>query len=180
MHPREVAEVGEVLELAGGVGSDHVYGPAVTTVQPSSAQLGHVRERPARLLQRDPDQAVALDAPERADPRLLRDAGRVGELRDERAGAVRPVVPAVVGADDLVAVDPAERDRSPAVDAEVGDGARRPGRVAVERERLAEEHPAEGLVVQLRRERDRVPAGAQGGNVGSGGRGLHRATSLPP
>ena len=179
MHPREVAEVGEVLELPGGVGAPRVrpgrdHRPAVVR------QLGHVGERPARILERDPDEAVALDALERADPGLLRDAGRIGELRDERARAVGAVMPAVVRADDVVAVDRAERDGRPAVDAEIGDGVGRPAGVAVERERLAEEHPAQGLVLELRCECDRVPAGAKGRDVGGGGRCFHRCISLPP
>src|SRR4029079_7317225 len=98
-------------------------------------------------------------------PGLLRDAGRVGELRDERAGAVGAVVPAVVRADDLVAVDPPQREGRPAVDAEVGDGVGRARRVAIEGERLAEEGAAHRLVLELRSEGDRVPAGAKGGDV---------------
>src|SRR6266511_4247545 len=135
VHEREVAEVGEVLDLAGRVAL-----PAVRAAGDGlpGLELRDLGERPARLLERDPDEAVALLAAEGRRPGLLGDAGRVGELRDRRAGATRPVPPAVVGTDDFVPLDGAERERSPAVNAEIGERVSRSIRVAPEHERLRE------------------------------------------
>ena len=120
MDEREMAEVGEVLHLARGVAA-----PLVRAAEDGAPlvrlELRHLGQRPARLLESDPDDPVALLAAEPLRARLARDPRRVLELRDQRAGAVRPVAPAVVGADDLVALDRAERERGPAVDAEVGE-----------------------------------------------------------
>jgi len=67
----------------------------------------------------------------------------------------------VVGADDLVLLDRAERERGPAVDAEVGEGAGRSGGVAPQHERLVEQARRERLALEVAPEPDRVPAPAQ-------------------
>ena len=144
MDEREVAEVGEVLDLARGVARPPVR-PAVHGHPGGILEFGNLGQRPARLLERDPDHPVALRAGERRGPGLGRHPGRVGELRDPRAGAVGAVAPAVVGAHDLVALDGAERERRAAVDAEIEECMSRAGAVAPEDERLAEQVDGEWL-----------------------------------
>ena len=160
MDEREVAEVGEVLDLARGVALPGIR-PAGHRVPVVGLELGNVGERPARILERDPDDPVALLAAKRRRARLGGNARRVGQLRDGGAGAARPVPPAVVGADDLVAFDRAERQRRPAMDAEVGEGVDQAGRVAPEDERLGQEVGRNRTVAERLRVGDGVPAGAK-------------------
>ena len=172
VHPGEVTEVGEVLDLARGValpgvrpGRDH--GPVAVL------QLGHLGQRPARLLQRGPDQAVAFLRAERGHPGLGRDPRRVLELRDRDAAAVGVVAPAVVGAHDLVAGHPAQRQRGAAVHAQVRHHPRAAVRAAPQHQRLAEQVGMPRLGAQRGGERDRMPAGPLGGQVGVHARGRH-------
>ena len=83
VHEREVAEVGEVLDLARRVARPPVR-PAGDGRPGRILELGNLGQRPARLLERDPDHPVALGAGERRRARLGRHPGRVGELRDPR------------------------------------------------------------------------------------------------
>jgi hypothetical protein len=178
MDEREVAEVGEVFHLARGVAAPLVR-PAEDGAPGVRLELGHLGQRPARLVKRDPDDPVALLAPERPRARLRRDSRRFLELRDQRAGPVRPVAPAVVGADDLVALDRAEREGRPAMDAQVGEGVGRSGRVPPEDERLVEERHGTRLAAEVARERDRVPAGAERGLEPDRRRRGHAADASP-
>ena len=173
VHPREVPEVGEVLHLAGGVTAPAV-GARRHHRPPAVLQFGHLGQRPARLCQRDPDQAVPFLAAERADPGLGRHPRRVCELGDGRAAAVGPVAPAVVGADELVAADPAERERRAPVHAQVGVGARLPVRAAPQDQRLAEQIGVKGPAGEVVAERHRMPAFPQRGHIGERPRCRHR------
>ena len=170
MDEREVAEVGEVLDLAGGVARPPVRA-AVDGRPRGILELGNLGERPARLLERDPDHPVALGAGERRRTRLGRYAGRVGKLRDPRAGSVGAVAPAVVRTHDLVALDGAERQRCAAMDAEVEERVRRSRAVPPEDERLAEQVDRERLARrQLAGVRDRMPAGTERRGMAGDGR----------
>ncbi len=172
----EVAEVGEVLDLARSVARPRV-GPAEHGRPGDVLELGHLRQRPAGLLQRNPDEAVALGAAERGCLRLGRSTRRIGELGDPGASAVRAVAPAVVGTDDLVALDGAERERGAAVDAEVEECVRNPGAVAPEDERLAEEVDGDGGTGrEIVRVPNGVPAAAQGRSVAGYRRSGHRSS----
>ena len=183
MDPREVPEVGEVLELAAGVGVPRVRAGAHDDPV-GVLELGDLRQRVARLLHRHPQHPVALLAGERVDLRLARDPRRVGELRDQRADAVAAVLPAVVRAHDPVADDAAERERGAAVDAEVAQRVRRAAGVAPQDEVLAEQPAADRRVGQLVRVGHRVPARLQRREVRDGRGRLfergHRATVCKP
>src|SRR5207302_7762544 len=162
MDEGEVAEVGEVLDLPRGVTA-----PLERAAEHRSPllrlELGNLGERPARVVESDPHQLEALLARERGRTRLGWNAGRILELRDQRARAVGPVVPAVVGADDLVVLNGPERERRAAVDAEVGEGAGGSGGVAPEDERLVQEARRERAVLEVAREGDWVPTAAKRG-----------------
>ena len=54
VHEREVPEVGEVLHLAGGVGAPRER-PGHDDVPRGIVELGHVGQREAWLVERDPD-----------------------------------------------------------------------------------------------------------------------------
>ena len=146
VHPREVAEVGEVLHLAGRVAGPPVW--ARGEHRPGAVlQFGHLGQRPARLVQGHPDQPVPFLAVERRDLRLGRHPARVLELRDSDAPAVGPVPPAVVRADQLVAVDPAQRQRGTAMHAQVLAGPRLAAGAAPQHQWLAEQIGVGGLSV---------------------------------
>ena len=164
MHEREVAEVGEVLDLARGVARPPVR-PAVDGRPGGILELGNLGQRPARLLERNPDHPVALGAGERGRARLGGHARRVGELRDPGAGSVGAVAPAVVRAHDLVALDRAERERGAAMDAEVEERVRRPGAVPPEDECLAEQVDGERLARPRARPSTRPDASTRGAPV---------------
>src|SRR3954454_1925155 len=118
MHPREVPDVGEVLELTRGVGVPRIR--AGGHESPGGVlELRDVGQVPARLVHRDPQEAEALLAPERVDARLARHASRVLELRDRLAYAVGAVLPAVIRAHQPIPDHTPERKSGAAVDAEV-------------------------------------------------------------
>ena len=172
VHPREVAEVGEVLHLAGRVAGPPVW--ARGEHRPGAVlQFGHLGQRPARLVQGHPDQPVPFLAVERRDLRLGRHPARVLELRDSDAPAVGPVPPAVVRADQLVAVDPAQRQRGTAVHAQVLAGPRLAAGAAPQHQWLAEQIGMGRLVGELGAERHRMPAVTQRAGVREGGRAGH-------
>ena len=80
----------------------------------------------------------------------------------------------MVRADDLVALDGAERERGAAMDAEIEERMRRSGAVAPEDERLAEQVDGERLAGrELGGSRDRMPAGAKRRSVTGDGRRGH-------
>ena len=173
MDERKVAEVGEVLHLPRRVAGPRIW-PAGDCLPTGGLELGDVRQRPARFLERDPDDPVALLTAERRGARLGRHARGVGELRDRSARAGRPVPPAVVRAHDLVPLHRSERERGTPVDAQVGEGVRRPARVAPEDEGLVQQVGRDRPVAQLRGVRNRMPTRAQGRVVATGGRRMRR------
>ena len=114
----------------------------------------------AGLLERNPDEPEALGCPKGGNPGLGRNARRVFELRNGCTSPVHGVAPAVVGTDDLVALDPTEGERSAAVDAQVAERMRLARGVAPEDDPLAEQAYAYRLVAHVAREGHRVPARA--------------------
>src|ERR1700722_4052238 len=112
MHPGEMPEVGEVLHLTSRVAAPRV-GPGGYHRPASLLQSTYLWQRPARLIERDPDQAVTFLHGERLHPGLGWHPGRISELRNRGAAAIAAVPPAVVGADEFVAAPPAERQRRP-------------------------------------------------------------------
>ena len=160
MHPREVAEVGEVLDLSRGLGVPG-EGPARDGLPARRLELGEVGERPPRLLGGDPDQPVALPASVGGDASAGRHPGRVLELRDRGAASVGGVAPPVVRAHDLVAGHAAEGERRAAVDAQVGKGVGRAGAVPPDDQRFAQEDGAMGGGPHLARVGNPVPAGPE-------------------
>ena len=142
------------------------YGPAVTTVQPpssSSGTSGRGQRGSASATQISPYRSWQPNAPMRA---LRGHPGRVLQLGNGGAAAVGAVTPAVVGADELVAADPAEGQRRAPVHAQVGVGARPAVLAAPQDERLAEQVGMNGPVGEVTAERDRMPAVAQRGHIG--------------
>jgi hypothetical protein len=162
--PGEMPEVGEVLHLPGRVALPAV-GPGGHEHPVAVLQFRDLGQGPARLLQRDPDQPVPLLDRERPDPGLGRDRRRVFLLRDGHAPAVGPVAPAVVRADQLVALDPAQRQRRAAVHAQVRHRPRRATGPAPDHQRLPEQIGSQGPVPQLAAERDRMPARPLSGQI---------------
>src|SRR4029077_5280970 len=118
VHEREMPEIGEVLDLPRGVrvprerpGRDGAPGPGF--------ELGDFGQRPARLVERDPNQAVSLEAPEAHRASLGGHLGRIAQLRDGDARTVRVVPPAMIGADDLILLYGAEGKCRTAVNAQI-------------------------------------------------------------
>ena len=152
VHPGEMAEVGEVLHLAGGVAAPPVRARRHQRPGPV-LQFRHLGQRPARLRQRDPDQPVPLLALERADACLARHPGRVLQLGYRGAAPVGAVSPAVVGADQFVAADPAQGQRRAPVHAQIGVGPRPAVLPAPQHQRLAEQVGVHRLVGEFTGER---------------------------
>jgi len=163
--PGKVPEVGEVLHLPRRVAAPPVRPGGDNRPLAACFQLGDFRERPPRLLKRYPDQPVPFLYPERPDPGPDRDRGRILLLRDRRAPAVRAVPPAVVGANQFVALDPAQRQCGAAVYAQIGHHPRRPAGPAPDHQRLTEQVGSHRAVSDLTSERDRMPARPLGGQV---------------
>src|SRR5450755_5008888 len=111
MHPGKMAEIGKVLDLPGGVRLPSI-GPGRHDCPAVIFQFGNLWQRPSRLLQGNPDDAVAFLNLEYGNPRLGGYPGGVLQLRNRHAPAIGSVAPAMVGADDLIAADPAEREGS--------------------------------------------------------------------
>src|SRR5262249_51153500 len=132
-------------------------------------ELRHLGKGPPRLLKCDPDQAVTLLRPEGRHPRLRRYPRRVLKLRYSDAPAVTCVSPAVIGANKLVAADPAKRKCGPPVHAQVGHGpwAAWP---APEDKWLAEQVRADGPVGKLGSEGHWMPARSQRLQIGEDSR----------
>src|SRR5262249_8294635 len=118
VHPREMAEVGEVLDLAGSVTL-----PAVRSGPDSCPravfQFRDIGERPPGLGQSYPDQAVALLRHIGRNPGLGRHPRRVLKLWYGNAAAIGGIPPPMVRTDQLVTADPAQRERSTPVHAKV-------------------------------------------------------------
>ena len=172
-----MTQVGEVLHLPGGVAPPAVR--AGRDHRPAAIlQFRHLRQRPARLFDGYPHQAVTLLAAIRRDPGLGRHPGRVLQLRNGHAPAVGPVPPAVVGADELIAGDPAQRQRGAAVHAHIRMGAWPAIQAAPQDQRLAEQVGLGRLVGQVPAERDRMPARSQGADISERPRGSHGAAAL--
>ena len=95
------------------------------------------------------------------------DARRPRHPHHQRADAVAAVLPPVVRAHDPVPDHPPERERRAAVDAEVAQRVRGPGRVAPQHEILAQQPHPQRRLGQRVGVRDRVPALPQRGEVGN-------------
>lgn len=103
---------------------------------------------------------MALDGLEADETRLARDVVAV-RGRDAGADPVPVVGPPVVGAYEVFVLDPAERERRPAVDAEVLEGCDL-ARETDDHDRLVEQRRWPGTVRQLICPYDRVPEAPQG------------------
>ena len=136
VHPREVAEVGEVLDLARGVAAPLVR--AARHRRPPT-QLGHLGQRQPRLLERDPDEAEALDGTRSAShaPSPGRASGRRAAGSPCRHRSARSASRGTGRRSRRRR--PAQRQRRPAVDAEAEKNVRGPGGVAPDDQRLAEQ-----------------------------------------
>ena len=182
MHPREVAEVGEVLHLPRGVAVPGER-PGVHHLPGAGFELGHLGQRVRRLAlgQAHPDEAVALLALIHRRARLGGNGGG-GRLRNAHARARRVVVPRVVRTHEAIVGDPAERERGAAVDAQVAHRVRAAVAGAPHDHGFAEQRRAERLVRHLVRVGHGVPAsGLFLGKRGAGGghRGGHATTRRP-
>jgi hypothetical protein len=164
VHEGKVAEVREVLDLAGRIAGPR-EGPRADGAPARVVELGDIGQGPGRRLQRHPHDPVALERgiDDRARPR--RHARGLGELRDRRARAVGAVAPAVVGADDLVPLHTAEGQGRAPVHAHVAKRARHAAGVAPEHEGLAEQRGGVGRARDVGGVRDGMPARAKGGHT---------------
>ena len=179
MHPGEVPEIGEVLDLARGVALPAVR-PGGDHRPAAILKLGNPRQRPAGRLQGHPDKAVTLLRPERGHPCLRRHPGRILQLRDGNAAAVGAIAPPVIGAHDLIAADPAQRQRGTAVHAQVRHRPRPAVPPAPQHQRLPQQVSVHRLHGQACGERDRMPAGTLRPHVGEDPRGRHRQRPCLP
>ena len=121
-----------------------VAGPGGIVVPVHVGDLRRVGER--RVAGPHPDQAVALDHRKGAHR-----GGRIDRLlrRHEGAAAARIVGQAVIAADDLVAVEPAFRQRQQAMPAGVGERRDAAVESAVEHELLAADGTGQELALDL-------------------------------
>lgn len=161
-----VVDPGEMRDV------DVVLDPAVDTRAPVVArdfdhpecwvcQFLERRDREQRIvLETHPDQPVLLADVVSGQPGPAWDVGPEAG-RDRGADPVGPVGPAVVGAADLVAFDPAPGQRGATVDAEVGEAADRTAEPG-QHELLIEQEDLSGLVGQFGAVQHRVPEMPQG------------------
>ena len=160
VNPREMRLVHEVLDLAcGAAGADETrrrVGRVARVIELGKRRdVGQFRIREAH-----PHEAVPLGDAKRARARLERDRAIVLERRDPHASPVRVVLPPVIRADEAAAFHPAERQRRPAVDAQVREAAQ----LAVETDEheVLPEQPARTSARDPRsRMGDRVPEAAE-------------------
>ena len=159
MHPREVPEVGEVLELARRVGSSTRTGRRCTTIQSGSSNSGIVGQLVARLLHRHPQHARSARAQVNASTRAL-PGTRVGSascgisLQMPSPPYCQPWYGHMIRSPTTRPSESAvprwmQRSRSACGDA---------GRVAPQHEVLAEQPHPQRRVAQRVRVRDRMPA----------------------
>jgi len=154
MDPGEVGEVHIVLDTASGarlplIGRQLDY--PVRRIRP----LRKLRQRETRLLQADPDQPAGLGHPVGLQP------GPAGDVvtepgRDLRAHPIRAISPAVIGAAQLAALHPAQRQRGAPVRTQVGEAAdltRQPG----QHHRLLQQHRPPRRVGELGGIHHRMP-----------------------
>jgi hypothetical protein len=144
VHPREVAEVDEVLDpprcgagpVVGvdGDRADAARTPPLARLRQGIGRFGPLPSAATRL-QQDPRQADRLSGREALDPRAIRDRAAMdcGDAADDPTAIVRPAMVCAdearladgrcaVGRWPVTGIDPAERQRGPTVDAEVGEG----------------------------------------------------------
>jgi hypothetical protein len=100
------------------------------------------------------------------NPGLGRDHRRILLLRDRHAPAVSAVPPAVVGAHQFLALNPAQRQRRAAVHAQIGHHPRRSPGPPPDHQRLTEQVGVHRAVSHFTAERDGMPACALGSQVG--------------
>src|SRR5262249_26040537 len=113
-----------------------------------------------RLVQADPDDAIALLDPVRRRPGLAGNSLTGIERRDANTRAIRRVGPAVVGADQIPVLDPSQGERCPAVDAQIFEGDD-PILYPEDDDLLVEQARSERLVTELTAGRHRMPVVSQ-------------------
>ncbi len=160
MDPGEVGHVDETLDLAGGRAGD------VEERRQNLLETRRVPQRKGRQasglvagIQAGPDEAVALDHREHGDLQLWRGLGvRVGG--DLAALAVGAVAQAVIGADDLLALHPAQAQRKAAMGTQV---TRHPDGLAgpVDHQLDVQQRDRQRLVGQVDEAGDRKPLARQ-------------------
>ncbi len=110
----------------------------------------------SRFVETNPDQTMALLHMVGFCPRLGGYFTVGGQRGNLHASAVRAVIPAMVGTDELIAIDPPQRQRCAAMEAEIIE--RRDCAIDTpEHQRLVEELDRHGFVGQIFRPQDGIP-----------------------
>src|SRR5262245_38360964 len=118
VNPRKVGEVGEVLDHTRSIGAPLAFRSVGRPVKARIAELGwKVGNILTRLVQTNPNQTVALLDAKHFCPCLSGYLAILRQRRNARATAVCSVVPTMISAHKLIASQPTERKRRPAVEA---------------------------------------------------------------
>ena len=148
--------VDEVLERAGRAGLPF-YRAENMSAKPVLLELGHLIDGYGRLAEADIDEAVPFHAVIAFDPGLVGDGavGRHGGDMDD--GTVGVIAPAMIGADQRLAVVSPQRQSGAAVDAHIAER-RHPVFRAPQHDIGVEQRRAHRLVGEALAQDQRIPA----------------------